>query len=445
MSQDYDRLPPQTKYIVGNEAAERLSFYAMRALLTMFIAHELFPKDEKADALAESIYHYFNMAIYFLPLVGAWIADRLWGRYRTILLVSLGYCVGHGLLAASEFSGSLDSRRAIFFAGLAFIAIGAGGIKPCVSAFVGDQFTGPREHLLPKIYSIFYWSINFGSFIGVALIPKVRDHFGYAWAFGIPGAFMALATFIFWLGRRTYTKKPPARDEAPPLPEVVAADRRTLGRIIVLFAPILVFWSLFDQTGSTWVQQGEKMTNCTIGWLWGYQIDAESIQSLNPLLVMILIPLCTKGLYPFLAWCGLQPTPLRRMGVGMIFAALSFVASAWLQQRVDAGQHLSILWQLLPYTILTIGEVLLSITGLEFAFSQAPPRLKSTIMSYWYLSVALGNLLAGSVAQVNAYLIGGSASMKMLFYAGLMLVVAGIFAVIALRFTPATAQKAASS
>jgi POT family proton-dependent oligopeptide transporter len=437
MSQDLNRLPPQTKYIVGNEAAERLSFYAMRALLTVFIAKELFPADPKADPLAESIYHYFNMAIYFLPLAGAWIADRLWGRYRTILLVSLGYCVGHGLLAASEFTHTLDARRFVFFAGLAFIALGAGGIKPCVSAFVGDQFTGGREHLLPRIYSIFYWSINFGSFFGVALLPKVRDHYGYAWAFGIPGVFMALATFIFWLGRKTYIKRPPMGEQPSPPKDMLQEDRRTIGRIVLIFAPILVFWSLFDQTGSTWVQQGKKMTDYSIGWLWGYQIDAESIQSLNPLLVMILIPICSRGLYPLLAWCGIEPTPLRRMGTGMIFAAMSFVAAAWLQQRVDGGQHLSILWQLLPYTILTIGEVFLSITGLEFAFSQAPARLKSTIMSLWYVSVALGNLLAGTVAQINAHLIGGAASMKMLFYAGLMLVVAGIFALIARRFKAA--------
>src|SRR6185369_2312856 len=127
--------------------------------------------------------------------------------------------------------------------------LGAGGIKPCVSAFVGDQFTGGREHLLPKIYSIFYWSINFGSFFGVALLPKVRDHYGYAWAFGIPGIFMALATLIFWLGRKTYIRKPPVGEQPPPPQSVVAADRRTIGRIVLIFAPILVFWSLFDQTG----------------------------------------------------------------------------------------------------------------------------------------------------------------------------------------------------
>lgn len=434
MSQDLQRLPPQTKFIVGNEAAERLSFYAMRALLTLFIARELFPGRADADSLAESIYHYFMMAIYFLPLAGAWIADRYWGRYRTILYISLAYCVGHGLLAMSEFTGTLDARRSFFFAGLIFIAIGAGGIKPCVSAFVGDQFTGGREHLLPRIYSIFYWSINFGSFFGIGLIPLVRDKWGYAWAFGIPGFFMALATFIFWLGRKSYHLVPPSREQPARSPAEVVEDRRTIRRILTIFAPIMVFWSLYDQTGSTWVQQGAKMTNYTLGWLWNYEFNAESIQSMNALMVMVLIPICNRGLYPLLRVCGLEPTPLRRMGGGMILAALSFVCAAWLQQRVDGGEQVNILWQLLPYAVLTTGEVFLSITGLEFAFSQAPKRLKSTIMSFWYLSVALGNFLAGTVAQVNAKLIGASGATKMLFYAGLMLVVAGIFAVIARRF-----------
>lgn len=434
MNEDLNRLPSQTKYIVGNEAAERLSFYAMRAMLVLFIARHLFPGRPDADALAESIYHYFNMAIYFLPVVGAWIADRYLGRYRTILTISFGYCLGHGLLALSDFAGTIEMKRNLFFAGLICIAIGAGGIKPCVSAFVGDQFSGGRKHLLPKIYSIFYWSINFGGFVGVALIPMVRDRYGYAWAFGIPGIFMALATLIFWLGRKTYQIVPPASAQAAPEPAEREADLRTMYRIFLIFAPILVFWSLFDQTGSTWVQQGERMTRYTVDWLFGYQITAESIQSLNPLLVMLLIPICSKGIYPLLDRCGFAPTPLRRMGLGMVLAGLSFVCAAWLQARVDAGESLSILWQFIPYVVLTMGEVFLSITGLEFAFSQAPARMKSRIMSVWYVFVALGNLLAGTVAQVNAHYVKASSSMKMLFYAALMLLVAGIFALIARRF-----------
>jgi proton-dependent oligopeptide transporter, POT family len=434
MSEDLNRLPPQTKYIVGNEACERLSFYGMRAILTVFLGKVIFAGSATASGDAEAVYHYFNGAIYFLAIGGAFLADRLWGKYKTILLLSLGYCVGHGLLAASEFAGSPEARKWIFFAGLAAIAIGGGGIKPCVSAFAGEQFTGGREHLLPKIYSLFYWSINFGSFIGIAMIPWVRDRWGYAWAFGIPGIFMAIATLIFWMGRATYIVKPPTRHVAPADPATRAADTKTLLRIALVFSPIPVFWALFDQTGSTWVQQGAKMTPFTIEWLGGYRLDAETIQTLNPLLVMALIPFCVKVLYPAMERFVCKPTALRRMGAGMVFAAAAFVITAWLQHRVDGQEKLSIVWQMIPYVVITIGEVLLSATGLEFAFSQAPARLKSTIMSLWLLTVFFGNLLAGVVAQLNANIFKFSGSTKMLFYAALMFVVAGLFALIARKF-----------
>ena len=250
---------------------------------------------------------------------------------------------------------------------------------------------------------------------------------------------MAIATFIFWLGRHTYQHVPPNRHEPPVDSATRTADLVTLGRIALVFLPVSVFWSLFDQTGSTWILQGEKMTPYALTWAWDYPVDAETIQAVNALFVMIFIPIFTYWLYPRIQRAGLKPTPLRRMGAGMVIGALSFVVSAWLQQRVDAGEHLSILWQLAPYAVLTAGEVLLSATGLEFAFMQAPPRLKSTIMSFWLLTVFLGNFLTGTVTWLNAKLIGGSVASEMIFYATLMLIVAGIFAAIARKFPERTA------
>lgn len=430
-----DRLPPQTKYIVGNEACERFSYYGMRSLLVVYIAGKLYPGAQDAEPFAKQVYHYFIAATYFLPLIGAWIADRYWGRFRTILYISLMYCVGHGLLAATDLTDSLGGKRALFFAGLACIAIGSGGIKPCVSAFAGDQFRGGREHLLPKIYGLFYWSINFGSFFAFIAIPEIMKYGGYAWAFGVPGIFMGIATLIFWQGRKSYLHVPPNR-HAPPVDHATrTADLATLARIALVFLPVSVFWSLFDQTGSTWIQQGEHMTPFTIPLgPWNWELNALNMQAVNALFVMIFIPIFTYWLYPRMERAGVRPTPLRRMGTGMVVGALSFVVAAWLQQRVDGGEKLSILWQILPYAVLTAGEVLLSATGLEFAFMQAPPRLKSTIMSFWLLTTFLGNFLTGSITWLNAKVIGSSATGEMLFYAGLMIVVAGIFAVIAWKF-----------
>jgi POT family proton-dependent oligopeptide transporter len=405
-------------------------------------------------AEATEVAHLFKMGVYFLPLAGGWLADRWLGRYWTILSLSLFYCLGHGTLAVFE------GTRGGLYAGLVLIAIGAGGIKPCVSAFVGDQFGEAQRRLLPRVYGLFYWAINLGAFLAFALIPLVRDHAGYRWAFGVPGLFMGLATLIFWLGRRHYTRQPPARQTKqagflkvvwfawqrrqerqagqsfldPALARFSPAEVRgakAVASILMVFATIPVFWALFDQINTTWVLQGEKMAPFQV---LGYKVDAERIQSISALLVLVLIPVFTIWLYPLAERLGLRPTPLRRMGAGMVLAALSFMVCAWLQGRMDAGQSLSLAWQIIPYVFLEAGEVMLSVTGLEFAFSQAPAYMKSTIMSFWLITVAVGNLLVASFTNLNHRLIKAQGAAEFLFYALLMLAVAGIFTLCARRY-----------
>ena len=143
MSQDTNRLPPQTKYIVGNEACERLSYYGVVAILTGY-ATLLFGGGEHGGIEAKKIVHNWKSLTYLLPLLGAFIADRYWGRYRTILWISFAYCAGHALLSATE------GTKWGLYSGLILLAIGSGGIKPCVSAFVGDQF-GPVAHPVPDL------------------------------------------------------------------------------------------------------------------------------------------------------------------------------------------------------------------------------------------------------------------------------------------------------
>ena len=187
-----EKLPRGVPFIIGNEAAERFSYYGMMSILTIYLSREL----KLGDVHGKEVVHLFATAVYFLPLFGAWLADRWLGRYWTILSISMFYCAGHGALALFE------GNQTGVYAGLILIAIGAGGIKPCVSAFVGDQFAAGNEKGLTRVYGWFYWSINFGATFGFALIPMLRDKHGYSWAFGVPGIAMAVATFIFWLGRK---------------------------------------------------------------------------------------------------------------------------------------------------------------------------------------------------------------------------------------------------
>ena len=426
-----DRLPPQTKFIVGNEACERLSYYGVVAILTGY-ATTLFGGGEQGGIAAKKIVHDWKSLTYLLPLIGAFIADRWWGRYRTILWVSFAYCAGHALMSATE------GTKWGLYSGLILLAIGSGGIKPCVSAFVGDQFGPGQEKQLTKAYSLFYWSINFGSFFAFLLLPYIRAKTSYSVAFLIPGIFMMLATAIFFSGRKTFVMKPPTSTLPPVDAATRAADRATLWRIALVFLPVTVFWSLFDQQHTTWVQQGQQMVPVMLG---DYAINGETMQSVNPIFVMAIIPLFITWLYPAVSRMGVRPTLLRRMGAGMVLAALAFLISAMLQKRIEGGEKLSVLWQLLPYGVMTAGEVLISATGLEFAFSAAPARLKSTIMSFWLLSVALGNKLASVVTELNSVKNAAgemvrrtSVSNEMLAYVGLMLVVAAVFALIASHF-----------
>lgn len=201
-----DSFPPQIKYIISNEAFERFSFYGMRSILTLYIAKHLGQGSSKASEIA----HLFVFGVYFMPLFGAWLSDRVLGRYKTILYISLFYCLGHGVLALADLVQGQEQKLWLLYGGLTLISIGGGGIKPCVSAFVGDQFRADQGHLLRRAYGLFYWSINFGAFFAFLVIPRIAKDHGYGWAFGVPGILMGLATLVFWLGRKHYRQVPPA-------------------------------------------------------------------------------------------------------------------------------------------------------------------------------------------------------------------------------------------
>jgi POT family proton-dependent oligopeptide transporter len=457
MSSDANHWPRQIKYIVGNEACERFSYYGMTGILAGYVSGQLVAGGlGKSADYATTIIALFKSFNYFTPLLGAWLSDKLIGRYKTILWVSLFYCAGHGLLACSDLFGAQGKLNCLF-AGLTLIALGSGGIKPCVSAFMGEQFRPDQSHLMQKAYGAFYVAINFGSFFSFLVVPWVKDHHGYSAAFAVPGILMAIATYIFWRGKKYYIFVPTNRElkhtgffkvfftalfakrkagqkfwdaARARFTENEVAAARSVMPIIFVFATIPMFWALYDQGNSTWVLQGLKMSSVTI---LGLKVGAEQMQSLNPLLIMVFVPVFTLWIYPRM---GRLAAPLKRMSYGLFLAAGSFVIVALIQQRIEAGAHLSILWQTWPWVVITAAEILVSTTGLEFAFREAAPEMKSLIMSFWLLTVSVGDLF---VALLTVFLPHGGADAedasvstgRFMLYAALMFGVAIIFSLIA--------------
>ena len=465
-----DRMPPGIPYIIGNEAAERFNFYGMRAILVVFMTKYLMDRSGQLAPMSENEankwYHLFLSANYFFPMLGAIVADAFFGKYRTIFWLSLVYCLGSLALA-------FDHTRLGLGVGLTLIALGSGGIKPCVSSNVGDQFGSDNQHLMSRAFGWFYFSVNFGSFFSILLIPWLLEHYGPVPAFGVPAGLMLLATVIFWAGRFKFAHIPPKPDPfqrdflralillaiACLLAYVVTwiAGRQdwswitwkvtlgmltvkgsvsvfiliaagcfwllhtmvpraaftaecregwlVMGRLSIIYAFVAIFWSLWDQSGGEWVTQAEKMDLhfAGINWL------SSQIQALNAIMILAFIPLFQYAIYPAINKV-YALTPLRKIGLGLIVTGFSFLVSAWIETQIAAGLKPSIGWQIPAYALLSAGEVMVSITGLEFAYTQAPKPMKAMVQSLYLLAVSAGNFFT---AMVHLFIENPDGSVKL--------------------------------
>ena len=450
---------------------------------------------------ATSLSLYSQALAYFMPLLGGFVSDSYWGKYPTIMRFSFVYILGSCALATSAF----DGWAWLTYIALVLVAIGTGGIKPCVSAFGADQFSGeyarrvPRQQVekeVSQFFHVFYFSINIGSVLSFILSPIFRSQVGYWLAFGMPAVFLCIATFVFWMGRDNYLKFPATGSVITPMVRAFregwnhrhearlqpgrtwldtavghggvqpgdVVNAKGFWRILPIYAvkpsayshtfymfssaSFLTFLpscvlnallllgdaSLLDVVRSTvptqhkqnhctalplhallrathscmlfvsshsdcrsnaWVLQAERMT------LHGLQ--PEQITLANPVLVLLLIPVFEKYVYPWLAAHRIQFDEFRRIGVGIVLSVASFLVAAFVQSLIpdDPSQTgPSIFLQLPQYFLISVAEILISITALEFAYTQSPPALKSVITAVWLITTGAGNLLAGILWDV---------------------------------------------
>eukprot|EP00117_Sycon_ciliatum_P045893 scpid51422/ scgid2193/ Solute carrier family 15 member 1; Intestinal H(+)/peptide cotransporter; Oligopeptide transporter, small intestine isoform; Peptide transporter 1 len=359
--------PKAICFIFGTEFCERFSYYGLKGVLILYLTAHMGYSDDRATAL----YHAFVVLCYASAPFGAMIADGWLGKFKTIVYLSLVHAAGNILMAGT--SAPLHNTTAVMVVpliGLLLVAIGTGGIKPCVSSFGGDQFRDDQSHLIPRYFSVFYFSINAGSLTSI-VSPILRGYTTcfhddcYLYAFGFPAILMLITIGIFIAGNRYYIKRKPTQSLIPKVVKAIVLairqrvsnrsgpekkehwlywaesrferqfldDVRDALRVIFLLLPVPIFWTLFDQTGSRWTLQAKRMN----GRIGGIVIEPDLMQSANSAMILLFIPLFDFIIYPVLRRCHLPMRPLQRMSSGMLLAALSFVIAAFVQIRLEAA------------------------------------------------------------------------------------------------------------
>lgn len=317
------KMPSGIPHILTQETFERFSYYGMRSILIFFMTEDLLGAGGViGEDKAKEYYHLFYAMTYLMPIFGAGIADMFLGKFKTIMIFSVINILG--LLSLF-----VDQTRTGLTAGLVMIAIGSGFIKPCVSSNVGDQFGKDNKHLIERVYGWFYFAINFGSTFSYLLIPWLRKEHGSRVAFSVPVVAMLLATLVFWMGRKRFVHAPPAGLKH--VTDSLKGDGiKILGRLGILFFFIAMFWALFSQMDAALFLQARHMDLD----LFGFELLPGYIGAANPIIVMILIPIFSFGLYPALNKV-FRVTPLRKISIGMFVAAAAFVVPAMIEARIS--------------------------------------------------------------------------------------------------------------
>jgi len=426
------------------EMWERFSYYGMRAILILYLVTAVrdggFGFD---DRTASAVYGLYIAATYLFALFGGWIADRLLGAQRAILLGGTFIAAGNALL--------LTGPGDIFFLGLLVIVLGVGLLKPNISVLVGHLYPegGARRD---AGFSIFYLGISVGALLGALLVPLAVSSFGWRYGFALPVLGMLLGLAQFLLTRRRLGSAPPREMSAglaawmPVLAFVgvvlglivltlthrltfdpvriaaatswmiglcavvyfaylilfaglAAAERARVVVIAVLFAAYAAFYAGFEQGGASMNLFAERYTDRHImGWV----MPAGMLQGTTALVTILFAPLFA-ALWLALGRRGRDPSPPLKFAAGLVLLGLATLVMVAASHRVMAGAMVAPTWLLFTYLVQEWGDLCLSPVGLSTITKLAPPRYVGQMMGLWFLAIALGNNLAGQLsAQYDA-------------------------------------------
>lgn len=433
------------------EMWERFSYYGMRAILVLSMVAMVEGENPGlgiSKEVALAIYGLYTASVYLSGLPGGWIADRLIGQRNAVFW-------GGVIIAAGHFTMALNTQ-ASFFIGLVLIALGTGLLKPNISAIVGGLYADADSARKDAGYSMFYMGINLGSFLGKLLCGWLGEQVGWHWGFGAAGVFMVLGLIQYKLtehhlgsiGIAPVSSGDAARDartrqwgwtavglflagavaviaaaltgalvlNAPAIAKgsgvfivllAVAAfgwlllfggltsiERQRVGVIVVLFVGAALFWSGFEQAGSSFTLFAKEHTDRVV---FGWEMPASWIQAINPLLIVILSPFFA-ALWVNLGKRNLNPSTPMKFALGLLQLSIGFAVLAWASVYVAAGEKVAPTWLLLTYLFHTMGELCLSPVGLAAVNKLSPARYQGMMFGMWFTASALGKLIAGLLA-----------------------------------------------
>ncbi|MGU3494077.1 peptide MFS transporter [Xanthobacteraceae bacterium A53D] len=402
-------------FVFWAEFAERASFYGMRVLLALYLV-DVFGF---AESDSGSIVQLFTAACYLTPILGGFIADHFLGRYRTIVWFCIPYIAGHLVL------GYFRAESFLFLA-LALLALGSGTIKPNTSTLMGMMYERQgKGHMLDDAFAYYYAAINLGSTVASLGLPLVQVHYGYEVALFIPALLIALSMGVFVLGRRHFPPEEIRWHFEPKPPAQKRAERAVLVKLIGVLGLVAVYWYVADQASSTWVFVAQNHMNLEL-WPLGFALTPAQTEGLNPLIIILFTPILAVLWRRLEQARGRPLVPTDKMVIGFVLTLAALVVMSASGFMAGAGR-VSVWYLVLATFLMTMGELCISVVGLQLCYVVAPHSMKSQITALFLLTAFVGDSAGAAFDQLygtvsNGLYFGLQAGLAALALGGMVLV-----------------------
>jgi len=389
--------PRALAYLFTTEMWERFSYYGMRALLVLYMVKYLFTPQSSGDVLglapfkhglefvfgplapqplASQIYGFYTGLVYLTPILGGLLADRVLGQRRTVIIGATLMAIGHFMMAFEH----------LFLVALCFLILGNGAFKPNISTQVGSLYP-PGDRRRDRAFSIFYVGINLGAFLAPLVCGTLGEKLGWHYGFAAAGVGMTIGLIIY-LAATPHLPRDAFEKRSLPDNKLDAKAWQSIAALLLLFAPVSLFWATYEQQGNTIALWADQFTD---RHFLGGEIPVTWFQAFNPFMIFAFTPFIVA----LWRWQGKnEPATSTKLGMGCLINALAYlvmVAAAW----SAGGGKASWLWLLFYFVVITVGELYLSPTGLSLVTKIAPKTLLSMMMGVWLATSFVGGFLAG--------------------------------------------------